>query len=324
MFAVYASSCSSANPLSGLRSGRVARPEVPEGWTLVRLRAASLNHHDLWSLRGVGISACRLPIILGSDGAGLDERGRGVIVYGVISHPDWEGDETEYPDRTILSEYYSGTFADEIAVPKRNCVLKPGFFTFEEAACLSSTWLTAYRMLFVKSGAKPGDTCLVQGAGGGVSTALVTLGAAAGYRMVVTGRDRKKRELALSLGAERVFELGAHLPTKVDVVMETVGAATWEHSLRSLKPGGTIVVSGATSGADLPVNLHRLISSQFRIVGSTMGTRNELEELLSFCIRVNVKPVIQEVMPLEEARRGFQRMIDGDVFGKIVFTRPGR
>jgi NADPH:quinone reductase-like Zn-dependent oxidoreductase len=281
----------------------------------------SLNHHDLWSLQGVGLRADRLPMILGCDGAGVDDDGNEVVVHAVVSSPDWRDDETLDPGRSLLSERYAGTFADQVVVPRRNLVPKPAGLTFEEAACLPTAWLTAYRMLFTRSGLAPGSTVLVQGAGGGVSTALVALGSAAGYRVWVTSRDEAKRAKALELGADQAFESGARLPERVDAVMETVGKATWSHSVKSLRPGGTIVVCGATSGDAPPAELTRVFFLQLRVVGSTMGTRDELARLLQLCAVTGVRPVIDRSLPLEQARDGFAQMLSGDVFGKIVFTR---
>jgi NADPH:quinone reductase-like Zn-dependent oxidoreductase len=323
VFAAFAARQSRDRPLEGLELGERPAREVPDGWARVRVRAASLNHHDLFSLRGVGLPADRLPMILGGDGAGVDDDGNEVVVHAVISSPDWSGDETEDPTRSLLSELHQGTFADEVVVPRRNLVPKPPGLSFEEAACLPTAWLTAYRMLFVKSGVQPGGTVLVQGAGGGVATALVALGAVAGYRVWATSRDAGKRERAAGLGAEQVFEPGARLPERVDAVMETVGKATWSHSLKSLRPGGTLVVSGATSGPDPSAELNRVFFLQLRVVGSAMGTRDELVRLLRLCEVTGVRPVIDSVMPLEEAREGFRRMAEGDLFGKVVFTRPG-
>ena len=322
MLAAYAARQSADDPLTALELGDRPSPEVPEGWARVRVRAASLNHHDLWSLRGVGLSAERLPMVLGCDAAGVDDDGDDVVVHAVIATPEWSGDETEDPRRSLLSEVHQGTFADEVVVPRRNLVPKPAALTFEEAACLPTAWLTAYRMLFTKSGVQPGGTVLVQGAGGGVATALVALGAAAGYRVWVTSRDEQKRSRALELGADQAFEPGARLPERVDAVMETVGKATWSHSVKSLRPGGSLVVSGATSGADPSADLSRVFFLQLRVVGSTMGTRDELQRLVRFCETTGVRPVIDSTMPLEEAREGFERMASGDVFGKLVFTRP--
>ncbi|MEA2356034.1 MAG: hypothetical protein QOD61_2163 [Solirubrobacteraceae bacterium] len=320
MFAVYAARQDPEHPLGGLEQGEQPDPEVPEGWTTVRVRAASLNHHDLWSLRGVGLAADQLPRILGCDAAGVDEDGAEVVVHAVISDPGWRGDETLDPGRSILSERHPGTFAEKVAVPRRNLVPKPEGLSFAEAACLPTAWLTAYRMLFTRAGLAPGATVLVQGAGGGVATALIVLARAAGLRVWATSRSPEKRDRAVELGADRAFPPGERLPERVDAVMETVGAATWSHSLKAVRPGGTVVVSGATSGGDPPADLRRVFFLQLSVVGSTMGTRDELGRLLRFCAEQDVRPIIEETMPLGEARRGFEAMLDGSAFGKIVFT----
>lgn len=321
MIAASAVRFSADDPLSGLEIGDVPPPPVPEGWTTVTVRAASLNQHDLWSLRGVGLTADRLPMVLGCDAAGVDENGDEVVVHGVISDADWRGDETLDPRRSLLSERYPGTFAERVAVPRRNLLPKPPELSFVEAACLPTAWLTAYRMLFVQSGLRPGDTVLVQGAGGGVSTALITLGKAAGYRVWVTSRDAGRRERAVAeLGADAAFEPGTRLPARVDAVMETVGAATWSHSLKALRPGGTLVCSGATSGPNPPAELNRVFFLQLRVIGSTMGTRDELAALLRLCAGSGIRPVVDRVLPLERAREGFAALAAGEVFGKVVFT----
>jgi NADPH:quinone reductase-like Zn-dependent oxidoreductase len=322
MFAVYAESFSSDDPLSGLVVGERPSPEVPDGWTTVTVKAASLNHHDLWSLRGVGLRQEALPMILGCDAAGLDEDGNEVVVHGVIGDPAWTGAEADDPGRSLLSERHQGTFADQVAVPRRNLVPKPPSLSFEEAACLPTAWLTAYRMLFVQGACKPGETVLVQGAGGGVATALITLGRAAGLRVLATSRDEGKRSRALELGAHDVFESGARLPGKVDVVMETVGKATWSHSIKSLRPGGRVVISGTTSGPDLDnAELTRIFFTQLSVIGSTMGTRSELDALVKFLDATGTRPLVDRSIPMEDAREGFAAMADGEVFGKVVFTR---
>jgi NADPH:quinone reductase-like Zn-dependent oxidoreductase len=323
MLAVFASAIDPEDPLRGLELGERPEPDGPNGWATVAVRAASLNHHDLWSLRGVGLSPERLPMILGCDAAGLDERGDEVVVHSVISDDSWRADETLDPHRSILSERYHGTFAERVVVPRRNVLPKPAELTFEQAACLPTAWLTAYRMLFTRGGVVPGTTVLVQGAGGGVATALVVLGSAAGARVWVTSRSEEKRQQALELGADQAFESGARLPERVDVVMETIGQATWAHSVRSLKPGGTVVVSGATTGEAPPAELARVFFLQLSIVGSTMGTRDELERLIRMCVDRDVRPIIHATMPLQDARMGFETMLHGESFGKIVFTAPG-
>jgi NADPH:quinone reductase-like Zn-dependent oxidoreductase len=322
MFAVYAESFSSDDPLSGLVVGGRPAPEAPDGWATVTVKAASLNHHDLWSLRGVGLRDEALPMILGCDAAGLDEDGNEVVVHAVISDPAWSGDETLDPRRSLLSERHQGTFADQVVVPRGNLVPKPASMSFAEAACLPTAWLTAYRMLFTQGGLKPGDTVLVQGAGGGVATALITLARAGGLTVLATSRDEAKRQRALEIGAHQVFESGARLPVKVDAVMETVGRATWSHSIRSLRPGGKVVISGTTSGPQLDdAELTRIFFLQLQVIGSTMGTRAELASLVNLLDATGTRPLVDRTLPMADARDGFAAMAAGDVFGKIVFER---
>jgi NADPH:quinone reductase-like Zn-dependent oxidoreductase len=320
MLAAYASAINPDDPLSGLVVGDRPDPEPPAGWTTVTVKAASLNHHDLWSLRGVGLKAEQLPMILGCDAAGLDEDGNEIVVHAVITGDDWRDDETLDPKRSLLSERHQGALAEKVAVPKRNVVPKPPELSFEQAACLPTAWLTAYRMLFTRGEVVPGMTVLVQGAGGGVATAVIVLGKAAGIRVWATSRSAEKREQALVLGADQAFESGERLPERVDAVMETVGKATWQHSIRSLKPGGKLVVSGATSGDAPPAELTRVFFLQLSVIGSTMGTREELQRLIRFCLERDIRPTVHATMPLADARDGFAAMQDGDHVGKIVFT----
>jgi len=321
MFAVTAARIDPEDPLSGLALGERTEPSPPQGWTTVTVKATSLNHHDVWTLRGVGIRADQLPIVLGCDAAGVDEDGNDVVVHTVIGDAVvGGGDETLDPGRSLLSERHDGTFADRVVVPRRNLLAKPACLSFSEAACLPTAYLTAYRMLFGRAGVQPGATVLVQGAGGGVATALIMLGKAAGFRVWATSRSEAKRERALGLGAEQAFPPGARLPERVDAVMETVGQATWAHSLKSLRPGGRVVISGATSGAVPPADLTRVFFLQLSVVGSTMGTRDQFGRLLRFCEQTGVRPLIDTELPLDRAREGFAAMLEGDLFGKIVFT----
>jgi NADPH:quinone reductase-like Zn-dependent oxidoreductase len=320
MLAAYAVSLNPDDPLAGLEIGERPEPAAPDGWATVSVRAAALNHHDVWSLKGQGLREDQLPMVLGCDAAGVDEDGNEVIVHAVISSPDWREDETLDPSRTLLSEKHQGALAQRVVVPRRNLVPKPPELSFEEAACLPTAWLTAYRMLFTRGAVKPGATVLVQGAGGGVATAAIALGRAAGVRVWATSRTEEKRQRALELGADAVFESGARLPERVDAVIETVGAATWAHSVRALKPGGTLVTAGHTSGDASPAQLTRIFFLQLSVVGSTMGTRDELERLARLLVTSGVRPVIHATMPLAEARAGFAAMVEGDHFGKLVFT----
>jgi NADPH:quinone reductase-like Zn-dependent oxidoreductase len=320
MLAVTCTSQSADDPLSGLTVGERPDPEVPDGWVRVHLRAAALNHHDLWSLKGVGLPAERLPMVLGCDGAGTLDDGREVVVHAVVPSPGWAGDETLDPRRTLLSELYDGTLAEQVVVPAANVLPKPAVLSWEEAACLPTAWLTAYRMVVTNSGTRPGQTVLVQGAGGGVATAAIVLARAMGLTVWATSRDEAKRKRALDIGAHEVFETGDRLPGKVDAVIETVGKATWPHSLRALRPGGTVVVSGATSGADPSADLSRVFFLQLRVVGSTMGNSQELRDLLALCASAGIRPVVDDVRPLSDARTSFERLAAGDVFGKLVLT----
>ncbi len=320
MLAVYAAAIDREDPLSGLRIDDRPDPDLHDGWTTVTVKAASLNHHDLWSLRGVGLPEDRLPMTLGCDAAGVDDEGNEVIVHSVINDPSWHGDETLDPRRSLLSERYPGTFAERVAAPRWNLLPKPPELSFEQAACLPTAWLTAYRMLFTRGAIPPGATILVQGAAGGVATALTVLGSAAGIRVWVTGRSEEKRAQALELGADEAFEPGARLPERVDAVMDTTGQATWAHSVRSLKPGGKIVISGATTGDAPPAELTRIFFLQLSVIGSTMGTRDELGRLIRLCVDKGVRPAISATLPLTEAREGFEAMLRGETAGKIVFT----
>lgn len=321
MFAVYAGSINPMDPLAALVVGERPDPVVPDGWTTVTVKAASINHHDVWSLRGVGLGEAALPMILGCDAAGYDEDGNEVLVHAVISDPAWRGDETLDPLRSLLSERHQGTFAEKVTVPRRNVVAKPADMSFAEAACLPTAWLTAYRMLFTQSGLNPGDSVLIQGAGGGVATAAITLARAAGFRVYATSRDEQKRARAVEIGAHDAFESGARLPQKVDAVIETVGAATWSHSVKSMRPGGTIVIAGATSG-DAPshAELTRIFFQQMKVHGSTMGTRDELHALAQFMDVSGIRPLIDRQIPMQDAAEGIQAVADGNVFGKIVLT----
>jgi NADPH:quinone reductase-like Zn-dependent oxidoreductase len=320
MLAARAVAASMEDPLSALEVGQVEEPNVPEGWALVDVKATSLNHHDLWSLRGIGLPEERLPMILGCDAAGLDQDGNEVIVHAVLGDPEFPGGEIIDPKRTLLSELHPGTLAERVAVPRRNLVPKPESLSFEEACCLPTAWLTAYRMLFDRSGLRPGQTVLVQGAGGGVASAAIELGRAAGFRVWATSREERKRDFALECGAHAAFESGARLPAKVDVVLETVGKATWGHTLRSLRPGGRVVIAGATSGHDPAAELNRVFFKELEIVGSTMGTLEDLRNLVSMIDATGIRPRIDKTFPLADVGEGLRALAEGDVLGKIVIN----
>lgn len=306
------------DPLAGLELTTRPDPEERTGWTRVKVKAASLNPHDTWTLRGIGHPPERIPIILGCDAAGVTDDGREIVVYPVMGDAArGGGDSTLDPERSLLSETIDGTLADYIVLPESMIVSKPSSLSFAEAACLGVAWGTAFRMLFTRAGVKAGDRVLVQGASGGVASAAIALARAAGARVYATARSEQKRDFALRCGAVEAFEPGARLPERVDVVIETVGEATWAHSLRALRPGGTVVVAGATSGGMPPAELNRVFYQQLRIVGSTGCTRPEFEALLRMLDHTDVRPHL-ETIAFEDIPAGFQRLLDGDVLGKIV------
>lgn len=321
MLAVYASKPHPDDPLEGVQVGERPDPEVPEGWERVRVRAASLNRHDLWTLRGVGIKPEQFPMILGCDGAGVTDDGRNVVVYPIIGVPGFSGDETMDPGRTLLTEKHQGTFAEYTVVPNRNLLPLPDSLSHEQAAALGTTYLTAYRMLVTRSGLPAGSTILVQGASGGVSTALIQLGRAIGMRDWVTSRSEEGRARAADLGAHRVFEEGARLPERVDGVFESVGKSTWSHSMRAVRPGGVIVCCGATTGADPSADLQRLFFLQISVIGSTMGTLDEFRRLIALCDTTGVRPVVDRTFPLEMGRQALELLEKGTP-GKLVLTAP--
>ncbi len=319
MLAVYATAAHPDAPLDGLAVGDRPEPEVPDGWVRVRVRAASLNRHDLWTLRGVGIGGDAFPMILGCDGAGVTDDGQDVVLYPVIGTPGFSGDETFDPSRTLLTEKHQGTFAEFVVVPARNVLPLPPTLTFEQGATLGTTYLTAYRMLATRSGLPAGSTILVQGATGGVSTALIQLARALGMRVWVTSRTEQGRSRATDLGAHQTFETGARLPERVDGVFESVGKATWAHSMRAVRPGGVIVCCGATSGPDPSADLQRLFFLQISVIGSTMGTLDELRRLIALCAAAPVVPVVDRAFPLAQGRAALE-LLESGTAGKIVLT----
>ena len=311
MQSVYMIEPNAAHPVEALRHGDRPLSDRPTGWTTVAVKAASLNRHDLFALGGVGPAMNNLPMILGSDSAGLDENGRAVLVYPVVEDRDgW----------SLLSERHQGTFAEYVHVPEANLVPIPEGMSVEEAACLPTAWLTAYKMLFTRARVEAGDTVLIQGASGGLSTALIMLATAAGARVWVTGTNERKKAFATSLGADEVFDADSPLPDGVDHVMDSVGAATWAHSVASLKPGGTMVIPGATSGFEAKVDLLWIFAKQLSILGSSLGSADELAALVNFCVTHRVRPPIHDTFTLDDAPAAFRAMADGTALGKLVLV----
>ena len=342
MLAAFATAAGGEQPLDNLAVGERERPAPTEGAVLLRTRAASLNRHDLWTLAGVGAPP-QFPWTLGCDVAGtVDSYGPGtperlsvgtrVVAHSVITCGVCDAclgpDETGCRKFSMLSEgSWEGTFSEYCVVPSVNLFAIPDNLSFQDAACLPTAYLTAYRMLFTKAGLRPGHTVLIQGAGGGLATAAEALALAGGLRVIVSSRDAAKRAAALARGAHHAVATGPEAigdvlrlsgGDGVDAVMESVGEATWATSLRVLRRGGVVVVAGATSGADPPADLRRVFWRQLRISGSTMGTRDEFGALLSTVAATGMRPVIDSVYPLAEAETAFRRMESGAGTGKLV------
>ncbi|GGL01457.1 zinc-binding dehydrogenase [Mangrovihabitans endophyticus] len=311
MRAAYASSSKPDAPLSALTVDDRLDPDPPDGWVTVDVRASSLNHHEIWSLRGVGLPADRLPMILGCDAAGVDPEGNEVVLHSVVPDPK---DPRGY---SLLSERHPGTLAERVAVPAGNLVAKPAGMSFLDAACVPTAWLTAYHMLVTRGRVADADAVLVQGAGGGVSTAAVVLAVALGKRVYATSREQWKRDRVAELGATAVAP-GARLPERVNMVVESVGAPTFEHSMKSARPGARIVVCGATGGHLATVDLRRVFGMQLDILGSSMGTAEELAELLTLMAERDLRPVIDSTYGFSAVADAFARLHSGEVFGKVA------
>ena len=326
MKAVYANGTNYDDPLSMLEVGDMPEPETKPFWSTIRVKSASVNHHDVWSLQGVGLADDQTPMILGTDAAGVLQEdipvrkglkaGSEVVLYTFIG-TDGAG-VMPGGRRSILSERYAGTMAECTQVPSANVFAKPENLNFDEAAALGTSWLTAYSLLFTSANVKPGDTVLVQGAGGGVSTAAIQLAHAAGLEVFATSRSEDKRNRALEIGADAVFESGARLPRKVDAVIESVGASTWSHSVKSVRPGGTIAICGATTGDQPGAELTRIFFQDIRVQGNTMGSREDFARLLKFVEHADLHPVIDSTYAIDDARLAFSKIVNGDVFGKIM------
>src|SRR5882762_996054 len=323
MFAIYAARPNPDDPLASLVLGERPEPNVPEGWVRVKISHASLNRHDLFTLRGItghpeGIT---YPIILGNDAAGTLDDGTPIVIYPMMGSADWRGDETLDPKWHIPSEFIHGTFADYAGVPRRNVIPLPEDLSPLHASVLGTAWLTAYRALFTKSGLRAGETVLIQGATGGMATALIQLGRAAGFEVWATSRSEEGRAQAKALGAHQSFPSNEALPRKVPVVIDNVGADSWAHSMSSLARGGTLVTVGGTTGFEVALNLLPVFADQLTITGSIMGTLEDMENMVRLIALAGIEPEIGTVLPMAGAEDGFRAMWEGRTRGKTVFTR---
>lgn len=323
MFAVYATHAAPDDPLAALRIGEQPEPNVPEGWVRVRISHASLNRHDLFTLLGMSghPEGITYPIILGNDAAGTLDDGTPVVIYPVMGSDAWRGDETLDPKWHIPSEFIHGTFADYAVVPRRNAITLPKDLSPLHASVLGTAWLTAYRALITKSGLRAGETVLVQGATGGMATAVIQLGRAAGFEVWVTSRSEEGRAQAVALGANQSFPSNEALPRKVPVVIDNVGADSWAHSMSSLARSGTLVMLGGTTGFEVALNLLPAIADQLTITGSIMGTLKDMENMMRLIAQARIEPEIGVVLPMERAEEGFRAMWEGRTRGKTVFIR---
>lgn len=323
MFAIYATHAAPNDPLSALKTGEMPEPDVPERWVRVKVSHASLNRHDLFTLRGISghPEGIKFPIILGNDAAGTLDDGTPIVIYPMMGSDDWRGDETLDPKWHIPSEFIHGTFADYTVVPKRNAIPMPSTLSPLHASVLGTAWLTAYRALFTKSGLRAGDTVLVQGATGGMATALIQLGCAAGFEVWATSRTEEGRAQAIALGAHQAFAPNEPLPRKVPAVVDNIGPDSWAHSMSSLARGGTLVTLGGTTGLEVPLNLLPMIADQLTITGSIMGTLDDMKNMINLIAHARIEPEIGAILPMERAEEAFCAMWEGRARGKTVFTR---
>jgi NADPH:quinone reductase-like Zn-dependent oxidoreductase len=292
---------------------------------LISLRAASLNHIDLW-VRSGRPSAPK-PRILGADGAGIVDNGPGfsagdrVLMNPGIDHGDMVA---------VYGEHMDGTDAELVAVPRQNVYPIPDGMSFEEAAAFPLVFVTAYRMLVTRAGLQGGEAVLIWGIGGGVAMAANAIARALGAKTIVTSSSPEKlarveADVKVDHATQDVVEAvkDATAGKGADVVVEHVGEATWQRSLQAARLGGRIVVCGATSGANPSAALHRIWWKQLTILGSTMGTKQDFDGVYELVASGKARPVIDVVFPLSEARAAHERMEAGEQLGKIVLTIPG-
>lgn len=312
-------------------------PQPGPGEAVVRLRAAALNHRDVFIIQKL-YPNIRLPAILGSDGAGVVESvGEGVdaslVGREVVIEPGLEwGPEEEIQGRAyrILGMPEDGTFAGKIRIPAANLHQKPAHLSFEEAAALPLAGLTAYRSVVTRARVKAGETVLVTGIGGGVALSAMQIARQLGARVIVTSSSDEKLEMAKKLGAEGGVNytnpdwgkevVGFSGGSGPDVVIDSAGGETLETSVRIIRPGGRIVFYGATTGLARNLDLYRFFFKQLTMMGTTMGSPREFAALVRMYAEAKLTPVVDRVFPLEEAPEAHRRMANAGQFGKIVLS----
>ncbi len=322
----------------------VPRPGPPAPRQVrVRMRAVALNHLDLWvaaGLREVPIKS--FPHVVVADGAGEvlevgDEVRHVAVGDRVVVNPGLscghcdacrERREVFCRQFSLLGEHRPGIAAEEVLLPAINVRRLAGTWSWAEAAAFTLTTLTAWRMLVTRAAVRPGEVVLIWGIGGGVALQALQVARYLGARVAVTSRSEDKLARATSLGAELALHQGEvgqvatrvkeHFGQGADVVVDSIGLPTWPTSLKALRPGGRLVTCGATGGRQVEVDLRRLFWFQWSLLGSTMGTSEEFADVVSHGDRGLFRPVLDEVMPLAEARRAYRRLADGAQFGKLV------
>ncbi len=326
-----------------IRFGERPLPEPGPGQVRVRLKAAALNHLDLFVLGGLPGIPIELPHIGGADGAGVvDAVGPGVegVEPGleVVFDPGLscgscefclKGEQSLCVRYGILGEHVDGTFAEAVVVPAASLAPKPAHLGWESAAAFPLTYLTAWRMLVERGGLRPGETVLIHGIGGGVSLACLQLARHVGARVFVTSRSEEKLERARELGADELLPADDQVSRQVrkltgkrgvDVVVDSVGKATWMQSLRSAARGGRIVTCGATTGPDPAEEIRIVFWNQLSIIGSTMGSREDWRRVVRAVSEWKLEPVVDRVFPLERGREAYGRLEAAEQFGKVVLS----
>lgn len=327
-----------------LMVGERPRPQLGRGEVVVEVRAAALNHLDLFVLQGLPGLQLEMPHIGGADGAGvIVEVGEDVTGWQcgdeVMLNPGlWcgvcefcrKGEESLCVRYGILGEHCAGTFAEYVKVPATCLARRPRHLSWAEAAAFPLTFLTAWRMLVTRARLATGETILIHGIGGGVAQAALAIAVRLGARAIVTSADEAKLVRAKELGAEATINYTASDVVKevkrltdrrgVDVVVETAGAATWMTSLRSAARGGRIVTCGATTGPNPAEEVRLIFWNQLSILGSTMGSVRDWEGVVDAAQRWGLRPVVDSVLPLSEGRQAYERMASGAQFGKIVLA----